>query len=716
MFSQPQTITLTLGTLDLTNTTAPIDIDWTGSNALTISGNGAFGTFAISPGVTANFTGLTMIDGSAATSGGAISNAGDLTVTDSALMDNAALSGSGAGIINTGALTVINSSFSDNDAAYYGGAIYNNGGNLSVSSSTFEGNATLYGLGGAMDNQGGTLTVTSSTFLDNSSFEGGAIFSRAGMASVTNSTIMGNSAYQGGGLFNDGTGTTTGTFTVTDSTIAGNSAFQGGGVSNNFGGTMTIVDSTLANNTATQYGGAIDEVGTLTLISDTIAYNVVVAGGIAGGIDAYAGTTALYDTIVVLNTVGTGSSVPASDIVGPVSTASAYNIIGTGGLTNGVNNNLVGVTKPGLAAGLANNGGPTETIALLAGSPAIGAGSATITGVVVPLTDQRGEPLDLLPDIGAYQTSSIIVMPALRTASATPAVATSPTANAPVAATTTPSIVSSTNPFKGRKLSARPAPQRGRHDSHERPPRGRRVPREDPSCGTRRLGRPENPDRPRRQASPIREPISGGSWCRSRISWDDRICDSRFPDPGESGIANRRLHSRGTHGSDPPFAACPSTASSTPSSCEATSRLSGAPGEMSLDSIVYMKIFIGFRPSDSPSWSASTSPSPCVLQGRTAASSGQGQTNDRIVPGWPAGAAASIRMPVSCPSRHSRRSIPPRTLCAEMPGTGHDRSRSMATQPSLVVTMRAAQSHDRRSCRATTFNFKEWVAQLMQGS
>ena len=69
-----------------------------------------------------------MIDGSAAASGGAISNAGNLTVTNSTLADNVALAGSGAGIYNTGSLVVTDSSFSKNAADYYGGAIYNDGG------------------------------------------------------------------------------------------------------------------------------------------------------------------------------------------------------------------------------------------------------------------------------------------------------------------------------------------------------------------------------------------------------------------------------------------------------------------------------------------------------------------------------------------------------------------------------------------------------------
>ena len=62
-----------------------------------------------------------------------------------------------------------------------------------------------------------------------------------------------------------------------------------------------------------------------------------------------------------------------------MSSASAYNLIGTGGsggLVNGVNGNQVGVADPGLDPnGSPNNGGPTQTIALLPGSPAIDAGS-----------------------------------------------------------------------------------------------------------------------------------------------------------------------------------------------------------------------------------------------------------------------------------------------------------------------------------------------------
>ena len=79
------------------------------------------------------------------------------------------------------------------------------------------------------------------------------------------------------------------------------------------------------------------------------------------------------------------------------------NLIGTGaagGLANGVNGNLVGVTNP-LLAPLGNYGGPTQTMALLPGSPAINAGT---NGPGIPTTDQRGLGRVGAVDIGAFES------------------------------------------------------------------------------------------------------------------------------------------------------------------------------------------------------------------------------------------------------------------------------------------------------------------------
>src|ERR1051326_2605094 len=97
----------------------------------------------------------------------------------------------------------------------------------------------------------------------------------------------------------------------------------------------------------------------------------------------------LRNTIVAGNT---RSGTP-DDINGTVNDSSSFNLVGTGGaLSNGVNGNQVGVTNPLLGA-LANNGGPTLTHALLAGSPAINTGSNALAldpnGSPL-ITDQRG--------------------------------------------------------------------------------------------------------------------------------------------------------------------------------------------------------------------------------------------------------------------------------------------------------------------------------------
>jgi hypothetical protein len=114
------------------------------------------------------------------------------------------------------------------------------------------------------------------------------------------------------------------------------------------------------------------------------------------------GDVFLANTIVALNTAG-GSA--ASDVSGTVDPASLYNLIGTGGsggLIDGNIGNLVGVADPRLGT-LADNGGPTKTIALLPGSPAIDAGDNSAAGL--PSTDQRGLARIIGPgvDIGAFE-------------------------------------------------------------------------------------------------------------------------------------------------------------------------------------------------------------------------------------------------------------------------------------------------------------------------
>jgi hypothetical protein len=213
-----------------------------------------------------------------------------------------------------------------------------------------------------------------------------------------------------------------GSITLINDTDAGNDAHGGQAGAGGAGGAAG------AGNTGAGISGQVGAVGaaaggglcvggaTLSLVNTTVAGNSVASGGTGGGLNVNAGTATLDNTIVALNTSGTVSGAPSSDIAGTVAAASAFNLIGTGGaggLTNGVSGNQVGVVNPGLGT-LADNGGPTQTIALLAGSPAINAGSNALavdptTGK--PLTtDQRGAGFPRIVggtvDIGAYEVQA----------------------------------------------------------------------------------------------------------------------------------------------------------------------------------------------------------------------------------------------------------------------------------------------------------------------
>jgi hypothetical protein len=464
-FSVTGTITLNSALPDLSNTTGLTDIEGPGAASLTVArssgaGTPAFRIFTVDANVQAKIAGLT-ITGGLALNGGGIYNGGTLTVTNSIITNNSAtgfFSFSGGGINNQGTMAVTNSIFDKNSGSNGGGidnlgtmAINNstfdnnsgsgianfNGGTLAVTNSSFDNNSG--GEGGGINNQG-PLTVTNSTFDNNEGGEGGGVFNAASMTVtnstfaynvseagfdgigegggggiseyvfstliVTNSTFAHNSADHGGGI--------NGGATVTNSTFAYNSARSGGGIAGGSG--LTVTNSTFAYNAAgAGGGGGIGTESPLTVTNSTFAYNTVSNGGTGGGLDVSFGPATLNNTIVALNTNGTGVSATPSDIAGTVAAASAYNLIGTGGsggLVNGVNGNQVGVANPGLGT-LGSNGGPTQTIPLSTGSPAIDKGSnaLAVDATGQPLVyDQRGPGFPRIVngtvDIGAFEVQS----------------------------------------------------------------------------------------------------------------------------------------------------------------------------------------------------------------------------------------------------------------------------------------------------------------------
>jgi len=201
-----------------------------------------------------------------------------------------------------------------------------------------------------------------------------------------------------------------------NTTLTGNHAFYGGGVYNY--ADVIFKNCTFSSNLADESGGGISSSGSANteIIFSTITSNIAdydsSGSGDGGGIQKSTGTMTLTNTIVFENVDNGGQY---NEYVGTINSA-GYNLIG---LCSGISCNFASVTSdmvgssytPGLDV-LADNGGPTETHALLVTSDALSwipygtNGCGTIFN-----QDQRGEPRYGSCDIGAYERSFILFLP-----------------------------------------------------------------------------------------------------------------------------------------------------------------------------------------------------------------------------------------------------------------------------------------------------------------
>ena len=265
----------------------------------------------------------------------------------------------GGGIFSTGTLAVTNTTFLQNESTGNGGAIFNNGGVLAVDRSTFLRNAAA-GEGGAIRNLFGTVAVSDSTFAQNSASDGGGIatVNSVSLSTITNSTFSENTANFGGGIDNEGL------LRITNSTFSRNAASGGhGGAIFNLG-TLDVVNATFAANSAFRSGGAIANPLAGVTLKNALVASSPTGGNCSGSIADGGGNLSWPDT-----------SCP------------------------GLN------ADPLLdASGLADNGGSTQTIALLPDSLAIDAAVAANC----PETDQRGviRPQGQGCDVGAFEALS----------------------------------------------------------------------------------------------------------------------------------------------------------------------------------------------------------------------------------------------------------------------------------------------------------------------
>ena len=343
-------ITLATGQLAISQN---LTVQGPGAGAVTVSGGqGASRVFSVAAGITAGLSGLNIANGGAGSQfGGAISNGGTLTLTKCSL---------------------------GNNSAYFGGGIYNTG----------------------------TLTVTGCTLTGNNGVSGGAIYSSGGTLTLTNSTLSGNTASDGNGGGNGGgIDSSTATVTLTGCTLNGNSAGSGGGISR-IGGSMTVTNCTFSGNATLSggFGAGIYNTGSggsgLVLTNCTLAGNTASQAGKGGGIYNTAG--AIIQSCILNGNTALGGG---PDVFGTI-TSGGSNMIGD---PNGVAYGFTGphdqiyVNPKFDPNGLKNNGGPTQTIALLAGSPAINSDYNGLT-----TTDQRGfaRPQDTRADIGAFELTA----------------------------------------------------------------------------------------------------------------------------------------------------------------------------------------------------------------------------------------------------------------------------------------------------------------------
>lgn len=353
------------GDLDITD---DVSITGEGSGVTIVNGNGAIAgerVFHIDPvtggaGPLVDLSGMTITGGTGSLGLGVLSehearvSVGEVTVAGNA----GTLSGGGLLNQDDAVMTIANSTISGNTlSGSFGPGILNRGqASLTILRSTISGNTAGGSFGGGVHNRDdATLKVEDSSIIGNGSggLGGGLFLQNQSVSTLTNVTVSGNTAEtNGGGLFiqNDAT-VTVGSVTITANRADsdGDTSGDGGGIfvyPTNFGGLVTVRNSIVSGN--------------FDLNSEPDCSGPIASAG---------------NNLVSIVSAGCAFTLAAGDQTGTPAAP----------------------LDPELGA-LAANGGPTQTHALLPGSPALNA-----AGPGGPATDQRGAPRLGAPDIGAYE-------------------------------------------------------------------------------------------------------------------------------------------------------------------------------------------------------------------------------------------------------------------------------------------------------------------------
>ena len=402
-----------------------------GGGSVTLSGGGSSRIFVIESDVDLTIQNLTLADARVSgargdgpgpeNSGAAVfrNSSSRLHVIDSTFLNNHATDAGadigGGAIYSKGGDTVVTGSTFDGNSASGGGAIGNLRSNLAIYNSSFANNRALDTNGGAIaldglnPDQGKVFTVCGVVATNNHArIEGGAIYRYGypGESSVIAFTTLDDNhaddadrAAHAGGLYHHTDAPGEMPLSLSNSTISNNTSANSAGAMFFFNSPVELENVTIANNSALDsLAGAIAANGVAgTLRNCTIANNHADDTDSFGGAITGAGSLNIVNTIITGNTAGNEwnpvsctetASGGANNLQFPAQQASGQDDTPC---VSGI------VFADPLLGPLQDNGGPTHTMALLDGSPAVGAGADC------PQSDQRGVARTDGCDIGAYQ-------------------------------------------------------------------------------------------------------------------------------------------------------------------------------------------------------------------------------------------------------------------------------------------------------------------------
>ena len=388
-----------------------VTITGPGASNLAISGGDSVAVLIVNAGATVAISGVTIEHGSSLLGGG-IFNGGTLALTNCVVSNNTVGNQLGGGIFNSGTLSLSTSTVSGNKVGGVsggGGGIYNYLGTVNLTNSMVGANTAGLpgnGVGGGIYNDHGTLTLTNSSVSNNFADGDGGIFSDTGNLTMAGSTVSGNLDFFDAGGINifGGVGETV-TVSIVNSTISGNSC-------------GSVIQPSCNGAGGIRATGKVEGAGlgniNMTLSNSTLSGNSCISEFGAGvGCDNLVVFLPTGSSLVLKNTILANSGLApncANGGGGLPPTSEGYNLSDDDSCssfltqTGDLNNTPAGL-DPG---GVKNNGGPTQTVALLAASPAVNAiplSSCTDASGNPVTTDQRGvpRPQGSACDIGAFE-------------------------------------------------------------------------------------------------------------------------------------------------------------------------------------------------------------------------------------------------------------------------------------------------------------------------